>query len=298
MGKKVLDVLGWHPKLCPGALSGRTPWWNILVSFPGSGKMVSSHFQEAEIQAVNSNFFLVETHTAPRGVWIPHQVLPMTSRSCFPAGHGCIWAFFRSNSSKSAALPKAKGAMGVCSLLPESLPVLRQLPGTNLPQGGALGTESSSWFADTLGGSDGKESACSVGDPWVRRVPPEKGMATHYSILARRIPWTEEPSGLQSTEVTRVGYDWVTNTFHFNFPCLSCEILSSDWITNPEYGFLFYLLPWNTVAATSICKEFSSWQSAFTTPDISESWNNPGRWVLIAKCEMTWPRGTAWKWQS
>ena len=170
MGKKVMYVLGWHPKLCPGALSGRTPWWNILVSFPGSGKMVSFHFQEAEIQAVSSNFFLVVTHTAPCGVWIPHQVLPMTSRRCFPAGHGYIWAFFRSN-SKSAALPKAKGAMGVCSLLPESLPVLRQLPGTNLPQGGALGTESSSWFADTLGGSDGKESACSVGDPLVRRVP-------------------------------------------------------------------------------------------------------------------------------
>ena len=28
--------------------------------------------------------------------------------------------------------------------------------------------------------------------------PLEKGMATHSSILARRIPWTEEPSGLQS----------------------------------------------------------------------------------------------------
>ena len=28
--------------------------------------------------------------------------------------------------------------------------------------------------------------------------PPEKGMATHSSILVWRIPWTEEPSGLQS----------------------------------------------------------------------------------------------------
>ena len=33
-------------------------------------------------------------------------------------------------------------------------------------------------------------------DPWVRN-PLEKGMATHSSILAWRIPWTEEPSGLQ-----------------------------------------------------------------------------------------------------
>ena len=35
-------------------------------------------------------------------------------------------------------------------------------------------------------------------DLWVRKIPLEKGMATHSSILAWRIPWTEEPGGLQS----------------------------------------------------------------------------------------------------
>ena len=35
----------------------------------------------------------------------------------------------------------------------------------------------------------------------------EEGMATHFSILAWRIPWTEEPGGLQSTESQRVGHD-------------------------------------------------------------------------------------------
>ena len=35
----------------------------------------------------------------------------------------------------------------------------------------------------------------------------EKGMATHSSILAWRIPWTEEPDGLQSMVLQRVGYD-------------------------------------------------------------------------------------------
>ena len=34
---------------------------------------------------------------------------------------------------------------------------------------------------------------------------PEGGIATHSSILAWRIPWTEEPVGLQSTESQRVG---------------------------------------------------------------------------------------------
>ena len=40
----------------------------------------------------------------------------------------------------------------------------------------------------------------------------EKEMATHASILAGRIPWTEEPGGLQSVGVTRVGHDLVTKT--------------------------------------------------------------------------------------
>ena len=34
-----------------------------------------------------------------------------------------------------------------------------------------------------------------------------EGMANHSSILARRIPWTEDPGGLQSTELQRVGHD-------------------------------------------------------------------------------------------
>ena len=39
----------------------------------------------------------------------------------------------------------------------------------------------------------------------------EKEMATHSSILAWRIPWTEEPGGLQSMGSQRVGQDEVTN---------------------------------------------------------------------------------------
>ena len=35
-------------------------------------------------------------------------------------------------------------------------------------------------------------------DPWVGKIPLEKDMATHSSILAWRIPWTEESGGLQS----------------------------------------------------------------------------------------------------
>ena len=43
-------------------------------------------------------------------------------------------------------------------------------------------------------------------DPW--EDPLEEGMATHYSILAWRIPWTEEPCRLQSLWSQRVGHNW------------------------------------------------------------------------------------------
>ena len=53
----------------------------------------------------------------------------------------------------------------------------------------------------------------------------EEDMTTHYSILAWRIPWTEEPGGLQSMGSQRVGHDWATNT-HTHF---SISSLISPW---------------------------------------------------------------------
>ena len=58
-----------------------------------------------------------------------------------------------------------------------------------------------------LGGASGKEPACQCRrhEMQVRSLgqedPLEEGMATHSSILARRIPQTEEPGGLQSQRV-------------------------------------------------------------------------------------------------
>ena len=69
------------------------------------------------------------------------------------------------------------------------------------------------------GGASGKEPACQsrkhkmagvgVGfDAWVRETPLKEEMTTHSSILAWRIPWTEEPGGLWSTGSWRVRYHW------------------------------------------------------------------------------------------
>ena len=47
------------------------------------------------------------------------------------------------------------------------------------------------------------------------KVPLEKGMATHSNILAWRIPWKEEPGGLQSMGSQRVGHSRAANDVAF-----------------------------------------------------------------------------------
>ena len=97
----------------------------------------------------------------------------------------------------------------------------RVLYGGNIPESKAFekGSQSRVFFLSTgllrtlgfPGGWDGKESACSAEDPGLGRFPRE-GIATHSSILAWRIQWTEEPNGLQSLRLQRVGHDWASFT--------------------------------------------------------------------------------------
>ena len=73
-------------------------------------------------------------------------------------------------------------------------------------------------------------------ETWVRSLgredPLEKEMATHSSILAWRIPWTEEPGRLQSMGSQRVGLDLATFTFTF------IANLKLDDISTPSFDFL------------------------------------------------------------
>ena len=82
------------------------------------------------------------------------------------------------------------------------------------------------------GSSDGKESAhnaktrlWSLG--W--EDPLGKEMTTHSSILAWRIPQKEEPGGLPSMKLQRVGHDWVTNN--------PCTILGLQLANESSWGF-------------------------------------------------------------
>ena len=61
----------------------------------------------------------------------------------------------------------------------------------------------------------GKESACSAGDTGdvgfiPQEYPLEKDMATHSNIIAWKIPWSEEPGGLQSIGSQKIRHNWVT----------------------------------------------------------------------------------------
>ena len=61
-----------------------------------------------------------------------------------------------------------------------------------------------------------------------REDPLEKGMATHSSVPAWRIPWTEEPGGLQSMGLQRVRHDWANNTSHCPPLSFFCKYLLSS----------------------------------------------------------------------
>ena len=81
---------------------------------------------------------------------------------------------------------------------------------------------SSFWFviSITLGFPGGAvvKNLLAMRETWVRSLgqedPSEKEMATHSGILAWKIPWTEEPGGLQSMGSQRVGHDLATS-LHF-----------------------------------------------------------------------------------
>ena len=81
------------------------------------------------------------------------------------------------------------------------------------------------WFMGQFGAAKNISSASLVPqmvkdlpamqETWVwslgQEDPLEKGMGTHLSILARRIPWTEEPGGLQSVGHKELGTtEWLT----------------------------------------------------------------------------------------
>ena len=89
-----------------------------------------------------------------------------------------------------------------------------------------------------------------VKETWVPSLgqedPLEEGMATRSSILAWRIPWTEEPGGPQSIGLQRVGHDWVTKHRQPRIGLPYCPVFMVQLFAQMSWKLNPYIKNWNT----------------------------------------------------
>ena len=76
-------------------------------------------------------------------------------------------------------------------------------------------------------------------DPWVGKSPLKKEMTIPSGSLAWKIPWSEEPGGLQSTGLQRVRHNWATNSF-------------------TSFSRMFLVILWITTAKNKKCYQLAS----------------------------------------
>ena len=95
-------------------------------------------------------------------------------------------------------------------------------------------------------------------------VELEKAMAPHSSTLAWKIPWTEEPGGLQSMGSRRVGHDWATS-LHFHFSCIgegNGNPLQCSCLENPRDGGAWWAAVYVVAQSRTRLKQLSSSSSS------------------------------------
>ena len=111
----------------------------------------------------------------------------------------------------------------------------------------------------------------SLSTPWLdqEKFPYlEKAMAPHSSTLAWKIPWAEEPGGLQSMGSLRVGHDWVTS-FQFSLSCIgegNGNPLQCCCLENPRDGRAWWAAIHGVAQSRTRLKRLSS-SSRFHTMD-------------------------------
>ena len=109
-------------------------------------------------------------------------------------------------------------------------------------------------------------------ETWVwslgREDPLEKEMVTHSGTLAWRIPWREEPGGLQSMGSQRVGHNWATSLTHSNWAKSSdlskelIALLRPVWCTHQFLGVFWATVEWQLHAGF---QGDHVWKVIFTT---------------------------------
>ena len=106
-------------------------------------------------------------------------------------------------------------------------------------------------------------------------------MATHSSVLAWKVSWTEEPGGLQSAGSRRLGHDWATNTQH------SCSVVSAccDPVDRGPLGSC----PWDFYRP-------ESWSRVpFPSPgDLPDPGMGPMSPALAGRASALSPQGSPW----
>ena len=127
------------------------------------------------------------------------------------------------------------------------------------------------------------KSLPAIQETWVwsalgREDPLKKGMATHSSLLAWRIPWTEEPGWLPSVGSQRVRYDWVTNIVHTTafWGVEGSQITSkANWRTTFLQGSIqflsvFWSLPSHPIfiSSTSLLSALATLNTLSYSPDV------------------------------
>ena len=100
---------------------------------------------------------------------------------------------------------------------------MSSIPGSGTSTGGGFGNLlQCSWLENPMDRRAWRSTVHGVTKSWTRlKWPSTIQVYTYSSILACRIPWTEEPARLQSMGLQRVGLEWVPNTFpSFIYMCV------------------------------------------------------------------------------
>ena len=100
-----------------------------------------------------------------------------------------------------------------------------------------------------------------------------EGNGTHSSPLAWRVPWTEEPGGLQSMGSQRVGHDWATSLSLFTF-CIgegNGSPLQRSCLENPRDGGAWWAPIYGVAQSRTRLKWLSSSSSSFSLTGLTRS---------------------------
>ena len=120
---------------------------------------------------------------------------------------------------------------------------------------------------------------------WVGKIPLE-GKASYSSILAWKIPWIEEPGGLQFIGSQRVRHNWVAEHAHSSRGCPLLGPAADFTSLLTIFSIYLTLQPWETMVAAFTCNCISCLQESLHVPHLSESiachWNvSSSPWVPI-----------------